>query len=295
MVREENSIISYSKELLVDYDEFEKSVKNAVAFFEQRNEFDKLVTADRLEIIFSSNYIEDRNIIARVPKIPKEKDVSSNGEYIPISNQKDTGKNKSIIIVNVKQVFKDKLFFKSVIVHELSHYYDERLLPEKLISSCEKESTRFMIFFHIYSEMRSKYYQETYIVKNCQTKISDHVEAELKKKRFYDDWYNIAHRWGQILCWEDNKEYSNLNKTILMEIDAEKYGLYMHNQDSILLPLIFDKKLDIEFQKICGVLSLKESYFKFDKSILDYISHDKLRNRLGENIMNELNIQCYED
>jgi hypothetical protein len=288
MIRSEKSMISYSEDLSEHCVEFEEAVRDTVAFFKKGYEFSELVTSDKLEIIFSNDFLRERN---EIHISPREKGYDPNGEFIPKENQKVTEYKKNIIILNVKKLSVNKLFFKGVIVHELSHYYDIVFLLDKLSSSYENLPVRFsgfVQFFLKYSEMRSKYYQEAYIIKHCKIKISDYVESELNTYEVDRKWYKIAHRWGQILCWEDNKEYINLNKNLLNKIDTVKYSLYQQKRKSILLPLLFNEKTDSGFQEICKKILLLRRYLDIEKCIVDYAGGDKLKNRLGEEIINIL-------
>lgn len=163
----------------------------------------------RSRIIFSENYLKTRK---KISKEDRKKTGIPNGEYIQPENVTN---GVATIIINVPKILNDKELnavntmdkacIGGVIVHEILHCYDiETLLCKLKKEVSEVDVDDLCKIFFLYSEMRSKYYQELYVAKNyCNGGYERYVSENLQEYE-RNDIYRKVNLTGQLTCWIDN-------------------------------------------------------------------------------------------
>lgn len=193
-----------------------------------------------LGILFSTNYIDDVNSIHF-----KSNCKDSNGIMIPTLYQKK--KEKPQIVINWGKMrskgVSDEVVI-SVLIHELVHYMDYFYLEEfgdkydidfqNLIKDSIQDNLGG--YFTFRSEMRAKYYQEKYSIKN-DILCPKYISKTYKVINGEDDFYNISRAYGQLKCW---KEACNGNKEILHIIREKEQELLNVNPEGNSLIKIFN-------------------------------------------------------
>lgn len=160
-----------------------------------------------------------------------------------------------ILFNNVKLKEKTRSFFISVIIHEMIHYFDyqnTKSLAEKFKLKLYKDpqesrENRVCGFFQMWSEMRAKYYQEkSYVLNNGLSGsllFDNHVNKNYTKLKGEGDWYNMAHQWGQLLCWNECGESLKERQAIRDKC----VNIYKDEHLTIFLPLNFEWNSFIKF------------------------------------------------
>ena len=251
--------------------QFETYLSTAKCWLERgyrntRNDFS--ISWNSLAVVFSYDYCEIVSALSSMKGNSK-----SNGRFIPISQQKnyDTNTscyNKNFVVINCRYIFSqlqiadDSLgneidnFIKMArltgcIIHELNHYQDYVYFYNNLIT---KED--FSIW--LYSEFRSKYYQEGYVIRygfpyptnsdDFKDAMCSHVQTEFNKfdKNLCDaekKEYTVMHQIGQLACWLDEANYIGLDRkdTDFSELLEELKSKQINLQRSQYCPIKFWK------------------------------------------------------
>ena len=248
---------------LIVYCNVEKSIRKAFNYFEKKH-YDVLEKIKRcpINIIFTEEFLDSTNTICR-----EQRTSPANAAYIPAwqTENIDGSKYVDYIIINVKKFYKDEsksvseLELESRIVHELSHYYDDKFWPNKILEGFEhhiiKENT--LIYLIGYSEMRSRYYQECYCFDKC---LDEKIQREIIKKSLKIDnienkienskkiFYEIAHEWGIIKFLESHTDMLSDEENAKMRKKKEiiKKFRYLNGLEDKLMdvPLSRDELLD---------------------------------------------------
>ncbi len=203
-----------------------QEVLDAVLYFYSMRptEFDKLNCKIRVTNEFVA---ECRRIHFR----PNGKD--SNGICISPMLQSDEYKNsvkdnpcfggKTVILIN-NSIFNNANsdFFKSVVIHELSHCADNNIrLPnfQKIYNINMREKREGTVFdaiggyFCAYSEINAKFWQERFWIEHHNKECYDDVFYKRGKnfEKIYnfdaiqgeEDYYHAQHCAGKLRCWEE--------------------------------------------------------------------------------------------
>lgn len=163
--------------------------------------------------IVSENYCADIQKYHGDPESPN----TANGTFIPSFYQrKPIG--KPILIFNWNKIRNTpKSFITAVFIHELVHVIDYQL--------CEELEKKYGKMFRLHvepdtladwigglhqmrSEMRAKYFQEKYECSLLSQRMDIHrrITHHAAKISSVEDYYNIAHLTGQLLCWQEYVE-----------------------------------------------------------------------------------------
>lgn len=198
-------------------------------------------------IIFTDDFDNVRNDIAVSNK--KGDSNKTNGEYI---SYKDTKDEVCTIIINIPVALRHggydickindelcKCWIVSIIVHEMTHFYDVETVYNKIKEINQNEVNVYN--FRNYSEGRAKYYQELYYIKHAKRNLVNYVNNCMKMTSV-DSLYNNAVELGRLKCWIKNYEYLGLSKEMR-------------------------KKLKLEAKKLLNRMEDKRFYFAIDKNV----------------------------
>ncbi|MGG0937191.1 hypothetical protein ABHN11_13890 [Brevibacillus centrosporus] len=210
-----------------DDEKAKRMVLHAINFITEKLEMD--IGGINLSILFSEDYAGDTAAVHFQPG----QNGNENGIFIPEFYQKEQVRERNIpiIIINwgklskLKTPMKDT-FLVSVIVHELVHYYDycvtyPSCIVErygKVLENGARGSLEGYIggYFLYRSELRAKFYQETYILTSERVACT---LANLSKKatKIEASYYSLAHARGELLCWKSLLESSFLPDEMEMQ------------------------------------------------------------------------------
>lgn len=221
-------------------EQFERYLSRAKCWLEReyrntRKDFS--ISWDSLAIVFAYDYCEIVSALSFMKGNQK-----TNGRFIPISQQKnydaDTSScNKNFVVINCRYIFgqlqiaDDSLGnqidnfvamaqLTGCIVHELNHYQDYIYFYDNLTARDDSS-------IWLYSEFRSKYYQERYVIRygfvysidadGFKDAMCRHVQMEFDRfdKNLCDSEkkeYTVMHQIGQLTCWLDEADYIGLSR-----------------------------------------------------------------------------------
>ena len=163
--------------------------------------------------IVSDNYYADIRKYHGDPEAPN----TANGIFIPSFYQRKSI-GKPILIFNWSKIGNAlNSFVTSVFTHELVHVLDYQLCEELekkygkiFMLHVEPDTLEDWIggLHQMRSEMRAKYFQEKYECSLLSQRMDIHkrITHRAAKVSSVNDYYNIAHLTGQLLCWQEYVE-----------------------------------------------------------------------------------------
>lgn len=227
----------------------------------------------KITIIFTSDYNLTITEFVGKKETNVENGREANGRFITNDclKEKEGGDGNDIIVINCDKIFsfscnenEKKNFMVSVVVHELVHWFDYLRKNEFYLKyeipfrkKLSGRDQKLECYFYYRSEMRAKYYQEKYYL-GTVGKTGESIEKEIgeiperiKVQTIEEQWYNVSHAWGQVLCW---KKYDDR-----FMVTGKKYLNSTSNKENKVLPLIFELN---RFYKFCDRLTQCVTEFK---------------------------------
>ena len=233
----------------------------------QRKDFS--ISWDQLAIVFAYDY---NTVCSKLSK--NHRDSNANGRFIPISQLvtiSNDNRDKNFAVINCKKIFSDlgikdsdlkKMIsdfvlmspFVGCIIHELNHFLDYQFFYEALDAAQSKDKC-YMTW--MYSELRSKYYQEYHYIKygfkhtgtdeDFRNDMCKYVEDTYNKldKRLCDaedKEYTTMHQIGQLACWLDKGNYIGITREkedwYSLSKEIKKRIINLQNSEYCVIPFL---------------------------------------------------------
>lgn len=239
-----------------DYAFFYDQVAAAISYLKKEGiDIKSISSASPLLIIYSLQYSSDVKLHQRFMNNSDE----SNACFIPFFY---SNSSESLIIYNAKKLENsDRHFVTSVLIHELTHYFDYIEIRKKFDSKFSLSIERWIVAaqskvvascipsFQAYSEIHSKYNQELYYCKSvlyCATEgeVLEYMRNYMRKYLPSDSndlHYTLYHLIAQFCAWDtlfgnkgefgDTREFLNKLKIQLQKAacdiieDENKFNL----------------------------------------------------------------------